>query len=221
MKKLSEIYQSETDEKVPTIGVPSQSYTIPFTQDEVDSLDALRNKEYDPHQKERHLMDLVELATLVAQPIRGLAKLVTRPIQGSGNRFLNYFAGTRYQPVTRTVQIDGGAMVNNPAEAAEIAALAKGKIGEEVIGVKQATKKLMKPRHHLREYTSPLRTSQGDGVLREVRPVDEYWRIPEDSYKVKFDTGIDRIRPNFESMPKKTKKILGPISTEITINPAE
>lgn len=219
MKKLSEIYQSETDEKVPAIGVPSQSTFIPFTQDEVDSLDALRNKEYDPHQKERRLMDLVELAALVAQPIRGLAKLVTRPIQGNGNRFLNYFAGTRYQPVTRTVRVDGAAMANSPAEAAEIAALAKGKTGEDVIGVKQATKKLMKPRHHLREYTSPLGPSQGDGVLREVRPVNEYWRIPVDAYKVKFDTGIDRVRPNFESMPKTAKKVLGPISTEIIMNP--
>lgn len=166
-------------------------------------------------------MDLAELVTLVAQPIRGLAKLVTRPIQGSGNRFLNYFAGTRYQPVTKTIRVNTDVMADNPEQAAEVAATIRDMNGVDVLGVKQATRKLMKPRHHLREYTSPIKTSQGDGVLREVRPVNEYWKIPEDAYKVKFDTGVDRVRPDFESMPKAGPRVPGPVSTEIIMNPAE
>lgn len=40
--RYGKTYQSETDEKVPSIGVPTRSAIIPFTQDEVDSLSAGR-----------------------------------------------------------------------------------------------------------------------------------------------------------------------------------
>lgn len=205
----------------PSIGVPTHDNWIPFTEDEVDSLNAIRNSEYDPQEKERRLMAAAELASIAIQPVRRLAELAMRPILKGGSRFLNYFAGTRYLPVTRTTRINGGPMVRSPARAAEIAALAKRKPGEEVMGVKQAVKKVMKPVHHLREYTTPITTSQGEGVLRQVRPTNDYWKFPDDAYSVKFDTGIDRVRPDFASMPKAGRKVTGPLSDEIVIEPRQ
>ena len=116
MKKLSSIYQSETDEKVPTIGVPSQSNIIPFTQDEVDSLNALRDKEYDPHERERKLMGLASLASLLVAPVNQLFKAVTIPIQGGSSRLAAYFGGKQLLPVTRSATVKG-SVAGSPQEA--------------------------------------------------------------------------------------------------------
>lgn len=212
MKKLSEIYQSETDEKVPTIGVPSQSNIIPFTQDEVDSLYALRDKDYDPHDRERKLMGLASLASLLVAPISQLFKAATRPIQGGTSRLAAYFDGKKLLPATRSTTVSG-KVAASPQDAGELAGIALTKPGETVMRVGNQTERVGPQPFY--EYRTPINTSSGPAVLREVKPGPRRYVFGTGDYRVTIDRGMDRIAPDFAGMAKRGPRTSGPVSSEI------
>lgn len=84
--------------------IPDKSRAwIPFTESEVDSLEALRNQEYDRRGKqngEGSLMRLAELASDVLAFAPNLFKAATRPIVDGSSRLSRYFAGDKLLPVT-------------------------------------------------------------------------------------------------------------------------
>lgn len=212
MKKLSEIYQSETDEKVPTIGVPSQGNIVPFTPDEVDSLNALRDKDYDPQEKERKLMDLIGLASILVQPVRQLFKSATRPIQDGSSRLAAYFAGKNLIPVTRATTVSG-RVAASPQEAGELAQIALTKPGETITRIGNKTKRLGP--QPLYEYRTPINTSNGPAILREVKPGPRKYVFGTGDYRVTIDRGMDKVAPDFAGMAKRGPRTSGPVSSEI------
>lgn len=212
MNKLSEIYQSETDEKVPTIGVPRQSNIIPFTQDEVDSLNALRDKDYDPHDRERKLMDLAGLASLLVQPVRQLFKVATRPIQGGASRLAAYFDGKKLIPVTRSATVSG-RVAASPQDAGELAEIALTKPGETITRIGNKVERLGP--QPLYEYRTPINTSSGPAVLREVKPGPRKYLFGTGDYRVTIDRGMDKVAPDFARMGKRGARTSGPASSEI------
>ena len=84
--------------------IPDKSRAwIPFTESEVDSLEALRNREYNRRGKqngEGSLMRLAELASDVLAFAPNLFKAATRPIVDGSSRLSRYFAGDKLLPVT-------------------------------------------------------------------------------------------------------------------------
>lgn len=212
MKKLSEIYQSGTDEKVPTIGVPSQGNTIPFTPDEVDSLNALRDKDYDPQEKERKLMDLIGLASILVQPARQLFKAATRPIQDGSSRLAAYFGGKKLIPVTRSTTVSG-RVAASPQEAGELANIALTKPGETITRIGNKVERLGP--QPLYEYSTPINTSNGPAILREVKPGPRKYTFRTDDYRVTIDRGMDKVAPDFARMAKRGPRTSGPMSSEV------
>lgn len=204
--------------KIPTIGVPSQSLTVPFTRDEVDSLSALRDKDYDPYVRERKLMDAVGLASILVQPVRQLYKLVTRPIQGGLSRIAAYFDGMKLVPVTRSARVSG-SVAASPQEAGELAQMALTKPGETVTRVGNLTERVGP--QPLYEYRTPINTSSGPAVLREVKPGPRKYKCWTGDCRVTIDRGVDKVAPDFAGMAKRGPRTSGPVSSEIiTTSPA-
>lgn len=179
--------------------IPDKSRAwIPFTESEVDSLEALRNQEYDRRGKqngEESLIRLAELASDVLAFTPSVFKAATRPIVDGSSRLSRYFAGDKLLPVT------GRRVVKYPIADSEQEAAEKFLTADAGAHDVLRSKRKYVPfgPQPMRRYTYP------EGKLEFVRPGPAK-KFPTDDYVVTFDTGVDRVRPDFESMAKPTSK---------------
>jgi hypothetical protein len=185
---------------------------IPFTDEELDSLLHLRDLEYDPHRRERKLMDAIGLLAMSVQPLRAVGRVITRPVTAGTNRLVSWLDGRNLIPVTRRQVIRGGAMTSSPQEAGELAQMMT-KPGESVMRVGTKYDKFGPQPFY--EYRSPLSTKAGPATLREVRPGPKKYKMPSGDYSVTIDRGIDKPAPDFSGLPKRGPKVSGPASSEI------
>lgn len=151
-----------------------------------------------PREKQDDLMTYAEVPTYFLGSGASSARLA-RPIIGNTDRFGLYLSGEKLVPAT--VSKDVPYTVEGALELPNLT-------GMDIRRVRPG--RYFSGRSPLYEYVS----TGENFVTRSVRPKAKYYRDDYNS-KIVYDKGMDRVSPDFESMGKRTRRVTGPMSTEI------
>lgn len=151
-----------------------------------------------PREKQDDLMTYAEVPTYFLGSGASSTRLA-RPVVGNADRFGLYLSGEKLVPATVTKDV--------PYTVEEALTL-PNLTGMDIRRVRPG--RFFSGRSPYYEYVST-----GENVTtRSIRPKAKYYQDPYNS-KIVYDKGYDRVSPDFESMGKRTRRVTGPMSTEI------